>query len=711
MKLVIVESPTKAKTLSRMLGTGYTVRASMGHVRDLPEKEMGIDIENGFKPSYHILRKKSKTLKELRGAIEKADELFLATDPDREGEAIAWHLLQALKPKVPVRRVEFHEITEPAIRDAFARPRSLDMELVNAQQARRVLDRLVGYQISPLLWKSTGGKSAGRVQSVALRLVVDREREILNFVPEEYWTIHADLAKRDDHAKHFLARLLQIGSKKVGLHQAVPLKTKEEAERVIADLRGAAYHVKDIRRKRQERRPWPPFTTSTLQQAASARLRMSPSETMKVAQELYEGVDIGEGKPVGLITYMRTDSTEIAPEAQAAARKMIEETLGREYLPAKPPQYKTRVKNAQEAHEAIRPTDVRRYPKTLKPHLSERQFQLYDLIWRRFVASQMAPALYDVTTVDVVARAISRAVEQSSSQVVGQSSSQVVGQADSHIVGQSNSHVARPADHKTDDYSTNDHSTNDHSTTRLYDYLFRAVGRVLIFDGFLRVWEEPEEKGDDEDKPQSLPVLAVNEPLDLLALIPKQHFTQPPPRYTEAALVKALEERGIGRPSTYATIINTLKQRTYVELDKRALRPTPLGEATCDALMVAFPDVMDYTFTANTEDWLDEVSRGEKNWVAALKDFYDPFARELKDAPGKMSAVRAPALPAKDTERKAHSPTRRKPKAQADPSVLCPRCGSPMVKRAGSRGEFWGCSRYPQCKGTRNIQSETRSTG
>ncbi len=655
-----------------MLGAAYTVRASMGHVRDLPEKEMGVDIERGFKPTYHILRRKSKTLKDLRERLEQAEELFLATDPDREGEAIAWHLLQALKPGVPARRVSFHEITEPAVREAFARPRSVNMELVNAQQARRVLDRLVGYQVSPLLWRTTGGKSAGRVQSVALRLVVDREREIRNFVPEEYWSIHADLAKPEDHAQHFLARLIQIGKYKVGLGQPIHLKTKEDAERVIADLEGAVYRVKSVKRERKTRKPWPPFTTSTLQQSASARLRMPPAETMKIAQELYEGVDIGEGKPVGLITYMRTDSTAVAPEAQAAARAVVEETLGASYLPDKPPQYKTKVANAQEAHEAIRPTDVRRFPRTLKPHLTERQFQLYDLIWRRFVASQMAPAVYDVTTVDVLAQAPSRAAD-------------LLARAQ----------TARPP---------------DHSTTRPYDYLFRATGRTLLFDGFLRVWEEAEEKqSDDEDEPQSLPELSVDELLDLLALIPRQHFTQPPPRYTESALIKALEERGIGRPSTYAAIIGVIKERDYVALDKRALYPTPLGEVTCDALVAAFPDVMDYAFTARAEEWLDDVSRGERNWVEALRAFYDPFAQSLRDAPAKMAAFRAPArsqpAPVSETKsrRKQSKGARRSPAPAAVPGVLCPKCGAPMVERTGKNGRFYGCSRYPACKGTRNI--------
>jgi DNA topoisomerase-1 len=670
-KLVIVESPAKARTIGSVLGSDYTVRASLGHVRDLPDDELGVDLDHNFKPTYHILRNKSKTIKQLRQALDGADELYLATDPDREGEAIAWHLLQVLKPKVPVRRVMFHAITPADVQAAFDQPRLLDMHLVDAQQARRVLDRLVGYQVSPLLWKSTGGKSAGRVQSVALRLVVEREREIRNFVPQEYWSIHADLAKQNDHTQHFLAQLIQIGAQKVGLDQPIHLKTKADAERVIADLEGAVYRVKDLKTERKARKPWPPFTTSTLQQSASARLHMSPAEAMKIAQELYEGIDIGEGKPIGLITYMRTDSTAISPEAQAAARRMITETLGAKYLPESAPQYKTKVKNAQEAHEAIRPTDVYRYPNNLKQHLSPRQFQLYDLIWRRFVASQMAAALYDVTTVNVQA-----AVE------------------------------GKPP------------------------FLFRAIGRDLIFDGFLRVWQE-EEKDDDDDEPQALPQLSVNELLDLLALIPKQHFTQPPGRYTESALVKALEERGIGRPSTYAAIIKTLKDRDYVTLDKRVLSPTALGEATCDALIAAFPDVMDYHFTAQVEDWLDDVSRGERNWVKALRDFYDPFAVALASAPPKMAAFKGQyhstamanpeaeggeggsaedKTPRKRARRssggsrraKSKSAAGRKPIVAEPNAPLCPKCGSPMIKRSGPRGEFWGCSTFPKCKGTRN---------
>jgi len=672
-KLVIVESPAKAKTISSVLGRDYIVRASLGHVRDLPNDELGVDVEHNFKPTYHVLRAKSKTIKQLRAALADADELYLATDPDREGEAIAWHLLQVLKPQVPVRRVMFHAITPADIQAAFNQPRTLDNHLVNAQQARRVLDRLVGYQVSPLLWKSTGGKSAGRVQSVALRLVVEREREIRNFGPQEYWSIHADLAKQIDHTQHFLARLIQIGSQKVGLDQPIQLKTQAEAERIIADLEGAVYRVKDLKTERKARKPWPPFTTSTLQQSASARLHMSPAETMKIAQELYEGVDIGEGKPIGLITYMRTDSTAISPEAQVAARQMITDTLGAKYLPESAPHYKTKVKNAQEAHEAIRPTDVYRYPNNLKQQLSPRQFQLYDLIWRRFVASQMATALYDVTTLNVLAT----------------------------VEGQP-------------------------------PFLFRAMGRDLIFDGFLRVWQEADETADD-DEPQALPPLSINERLDLLALIPKQHFTQPPGRYTESALVKALEERGIGRPSTYAAIIKTLKDRDYVLLEKRMLWPTPLGEATCDALIAAFPDVMDYQFTAQVEDWLDDVSRGERDWVKALRDFYDPFALALASAPAKMmafkgqyrgsaapqgktdaaeeesagdkvSASQRPRRKSSGSRRSTSRATAKKTPAAIDPNApLCPKCGAPMIKRNGPRGEFWGCSTFPKCKGTRNL--------
>ncbi len=623
-----------------MLGAGYTVRASMGHVRDLPTDALGIDLQHHFKPTYHLLRHKSRTLRALRAALAQADEVYLATDPDREGEAIAWHLLQVLKPKAKrVQRVTFHEITPAAIQAAFAHPTDLNMNLVNAQQARRILDRLVGYQVSPLLWRTVGGKSAGRVQSVALRLVVERERDIRHFVPQEYWTIHADLAKPADHRQHFMARLVQIGSKKVGLNQALQLKTQQEALQVITDLQGAAYHVQTVKREQKKRHPWPPFTTSTLQQAASARFKLPPAETMKIAQELYEGIVVGEGKPVGLITYMRTDSTAVAPEVQAAARELIEQKWGRAYVPVTPPSYSTKVKNAQEAHEAIRPTQVMREPQTLRACLSERQYQVYDLIWRRFVASQMAPAVYDVVTVEVEAIA-DRRQEQAEG-------------------------------------------------TR---YTFRAIGRTLLFDGFLQVWQESEARpGPEDDEPQTLPALVPGEPLDLLKLIPRQHFTEPPPRYTEATLIKALEERGIGRPSTYATILATLQGREYVVLEARCLHPTPLGETTCDALIAAFPDLMDYDFTAQMEDRLDEIARGERDWVATLHEFYGPFSVALQEAPGKMQA--RPASPG--------GPGSTRHRGEVTVGPVCPQCGAPMVERTGRYGRFWGCSRYPACAGTR----------
>jgi DNA topoisomerase-1 len=717
-RLVIVESPTKARTLGPMLGPGYMVRASMGHVRDLPPDALGVDIDHDFRPAYRLARGKAKTVQALRAAAADADEIYLSTDPDREGEAIAWHLLQVLRPRqATVRRVTFHEVTPSAIQAAFAAPRpGLDLSLVDAQQARRVLDRLVGYQVSPLLWKTTRGKSAGRVQSVALRLVVERERDIRAFTPEEYWTIHADLARPADHAQHFLARLIQAGGQPVGLDKPIQLKTRADADRLIAELQGAQYRVKTVKREKRARKPWPPFTTSTLQQSASARLGLSPADTMRIAQELYEGIDVGTGKPVGLITYMRTDSTHVSPEAQAQARQVVESTLGARYLPERPPAYATRVKNAQEAHEAIRPTDTARYPSTIKSHLSERQFKLYDLIWRRFVASQMAPAEYRVTTVDVEAR--------------GAAAGAAAG------AGQPRA------------------------------FLFRAVGRELLFDGFLRVWQEAPERADDEDEPQVLPELAPGEPLDLLELLARQHFTQPPPRYTEATLIKALEDRGIGRPSTYASIVGTLKDRDYVVSEKRVLSPTPLGETTCDALVAAFPDVLDYGFTAQVEDWLDEVSRGEKAWTQALRDFYTPFERQLHEAADKMRAFRAPPAvepssatppsaspgdqagdvepgpsnrsarrtrrsgagkrrasadhtPRRPAAEAATAPTATAPTAtapaatataasggQAGAPPACPKCGAPMVPRTSQYGPFLGCSRFPKCRGILKVAGQ-----
>lgn len=682
----------------------------MGHVRDLPADKLGVDIQNDFAPAYVVLRQKGRTIRALRDALRDTDRVVLATDPDREGEAIAWHLLQILKPGgKSVQRVTFHAITPEAIHDAFLHPRpGLDMNLVYAQQARRVLDRLVGYQVSPLLWKTRRGQSAGRVQSVALRLVVDREREIRSFTPREYWSLIADLAKPVDLTQHFLARLVQVGNKRVGLDQPIELKSRADADLLVAVLKNAEYRVKSVQQEQKARKPWPPFTTSTLQQSASARLGMSPADTMKLAQQLYEGIDAGAGQLVGLITYMRTDSTAIAPEAQQQARQMVTQTLGERYLPATAPTYRTRIKNAQEAHEAIRPTDVFRYPNNVKEHLSDRQYRLYDLIWRRFVASQMAPALYDVTTITVTAT-LRESFVHIPFLAVAESGSQP-------------------------------------------DFLFRAVGRELKFDGFLRVWQEAEEHSDDEDAPQKIPSLQVAELLALLELTAQQHFTQPPARYTEATLVKALEERGIGRPSTYASIVQTLQERAYVLLEARHLVPTPSGETTCDALVTAFPGMMDYRFTEQVEDWLDDVSRGEITWVKALRDFYVPFAQALELAEARMRAVPFSSSATNSSEkdastcvddlggdasrlggvetakrrtgwrrtklrsqggkgsRKGRSPiaSRRVAKPAASfKDVVCPLCGAPMVERSGPHGTFLGCSRFPKCKGTRNQPSET----
>ncbi|HIC93409.1 MAG TPA: type I DNA topoisomerase, partial [Anaerolineae bacterium] len=483
-KLVIVESPAKARTVGRFLGKGYTVKASIGHVRDLLRSRLAVDIANDFKPTYRIIQEKREVVKELQEAVKRAEEVYLATDPDREGEAIAWHLMEAAKiDQGRARRVVFHEITRQAIEEAFAHPRGIDMRLVNAQQARRILDRLVGYTISPLLWRKVKNRlSAGRVQSVALRLVVEREREIQSFVPQEYWTIEAELAKREEERRSFIAKLHRIHGQKVDL------KSEEEARKIVEELERATYVVAKVKRREKRRHPPPPFITSTMQRAASNQLHFGARRTMVVAQQLYEGIELGEEGTVGLITYMRTDSVNVAASAQEEARAYIAEKHGQDYVPPKPRQYKTKVKGAQEAHEAIRPTSVWREPWAIKKYLTRDQYLLYDLIWRRFVASQMASAIFDTTSVDI---------------------------------------AAGP------------------------DYLFRATGSVVKFPGFLTVYRGAEEKE------RVLPPLSEGEVLDLVRLIPEQHFTQPPPRYTEASLIKALEEYGIGRPSTYAPIITT----------------------------------------------------------------------------------------------------------------------------------------------------------
>jgi DNA topoisomerase-1 len=635
-KMVIVESPAKARTVGRFLGRGYAVEASVGHIRDLPANRMGVDIEHDFKPRYVIPSKKKEVVKELRTKAQQASEVYLATDPDREGEAIAWHLRAALDRQVrgiPVRRVEFHEITQEAISQAFTHPREIDRLRVDSQQARRILDRVVGYTLSPLLRDKVGrkGLSAGRVQSVALRLVCEREREIRAFVPVEYWTIEAELRKQQQAAskqprskqrgRSFLARLVKIRG------EDPDLKNEADAQAIVDDLEGAIYVVGKVTQRERRRMPAAPFMTSTLQQEASRRLRFTAKRTMAVAQSLYEGKEIGGGERVGLITYMRTDSVSVAESAQAEARQLILERFGKEYLPPRPPQYKTRAKSAQEAHEAIRPTSVRREPASLRSFLTKDELRLYTLVWQRFVASQMAPAILDQTSVDVLA---------------------------GPVAGE------KP-------------------------YLFRATGSVIKFPGFLKVYEESreeDEKAEDEGEGVRLPSLQKGEELDLIRLLPKQHFTQPPPRYSDATLIRALEEYGIGRPSTYAPILSTLLQRRYVERVDKKLIPTELGFTVNDLLVEFFPHVVHVGFTAEMEEKLDQIAAGEEAWVPMLHEFYGPFAQTVEVARQKMPRVEF------------------KPEPTGEP---CPECGEPLVIRHGRYGKFIGCSGWPSCRYTAPI--------
>lgn len=625
-KMVIVESPAKARTVGRFLGSGYAVEPSVGHVRDLPSNRMGVDIENDFEPRYVIPVKKKEVVKRLQAKAQEASELYLATDPDREGEAIAWHLAAVLERQsrgIPLHRVEFHEITQEAIARAFDHPRQIDQLRVDSQQARRILDRVVGYTLSPLLRDKMGrkGLSAGRVQSVALRLVCEREREIQAFVSVEYWSIEAELAKQQPpgHANHdssFIARLVKIRG------QDPDLEHEADAQAIVADLAGAVYVVYKVTRRERRRNPAPPFMTSTLQQEASRRLRFTAQRTMAVAQALYEGQDLGDGERVGLITYMRTDSVHVAESAQLEARELIQERFGPEYLPPQPPQYRTRAKSAQEAHEAIRPTSVRRHPDAVKPYLSRAELQLYTLVWQRFVASQMAPAILDQTSVDILA---------------GRQGEEM-------------------------------------------PYLFRATGSVIKFPGFLQVYEEGREE-DEQDQEEGqgirLPPLTKEEGLLLLQLLPKQHFTQPPPRYSEATLIRALEEYGVGRPSTYAPIVGTIQKRGYVERIEKKLVPTGLGFTVNDLLVEFFQDIVNVGFTAEMEDRLDRIATGEQAWVLMLQEFYSPFAQAVAAAEKKMPRVEVRPEPTGD---------------------LCPECGQPLLFRRGRYGKFIGCSGWPQCR-------------
>lgn len=614
--LVIVESPAKAKTVSRMLGDGYSVKASIGHVRDLPRTGLGVDVKKGFVPNYQVPRGKRAVVRELKEAAKKAFSVYLATDPDREGEAISWHLVQAAElDSMPLRRVVFHEITKEALAEAFRHPREIDMDLVNAQQARRILDRLVGYKISPLLWqKVRRGLSAGRVQSVALRIIVDREREIEGFIPQEYWSIDAELKKITDE-ESFIATLLGFvdGTK-------LEIGSEEQAGGIAAELREASYVVAQVRKKEVSRQPAPPFTTSTLQQEGWRKLRFTAQHTMAIAQQLYEGLPIGDEGSVGLITYMRTDSVRVASSALAETRAYVKQKYGANFLPPRPRTFARRAKGAQEAHEAIRPTSVRREPASIRRYLTRDQFRLYQLIWKRMVASQMSPALLDTTSVDIEAK-------------------------------------------------------NEKS------YLLRATSSVIKFPGFTIIYSEGKDEAEEEEG-KRLPDLTKGEPLKLLALFPKQHFTQPPPRYTEATLVKALEERGIGRPSTYAPILSTIQERGYVERAEGRFHPLELGFLVSDLLTEHFPKIVDLGFTAQMEEGLDQIARGERQWVPFLQDFYHPFEKTLKTAEQRMEKVKVVGEPTDET---------------------CSLCGRPMVIKLGRYGRFLACSGYPECKNTKPL--------
>jgi DNA topoisomerase-1 len=619
-KLVIVESPAKARTLNKILGRSYSVRASLGHVRDLPKASLGVDIEKDFVPKYVVPPEKKKIVGEIKQAARKASSVYLATDPDREGEAISWHLTQATnldKNKISVNRVAFHEITKDAVQKAFQSPRSIDMNLVDAQQARRILDRLVGYKLSPLLWRKVQrGLSAGRVQSVAVRMIVDREQEIQNFTAQEYWIIEVELAPVEEKKAAFRARLFALadGSK-------LDIGNQDEAERVTADLEKAEYLVKAVVSKQVARQPAPPFITSTLQQEAWQRLRFTAGRTMAIAQQLYEGLPLGKEGSVGLITYMRTDSTHVAASAISEAREFIGEKYGPKFLPPKPRAFARKAKWAQEAHEAVRPTRIYRQPEQLKPFLSPAQLKLYELIWKRMAASQMSAASYDMTNVEI---------EASSAEKEAQG------------------------------------------------YLLRATSSVVKFPGFMTVYSESRDEDERSESFVSLPKLRMGEKLTYLGTFPEQRFTQPPPRYTEATLIKALEQKGIGRPSTYAPILSTIQGRDYVNKTDGKFQPTELGMTVNRILTAHFPRIVDPGFTAKMEEQLDEIAEGKYGWIAALQEFYPPFQDTLDKAWINLEKVSMTQMSGE----------------------ICPKCGRPMVIKVGRFGKFLACSGYPDCKTT-----------
>lgn len=692
--LVIVESPAKAKTINKYLGSDYRVMASIGHIKDLPTKELGVDVQNNFEPTYEVIpdtkkRNNKKTVSELKKAAKESDTIYLAADPDREGEAICQHLAEEIVPKRPAKqvfRVMFNEITKNAIKDAFKEPKQVNKNLVDAQQARRLLDRLVGYKVSPILWKTIGGKlSAGRVQTVAVRMVVEREREIENFVQTEYWTIIANLSAA--LPPKFDARLYKIEDKTVKTgsfdedlkKNETHIKDAETAKSIVEEAEKEAFVVDSVTTKERKRNATPPFITSKLQQEAARKIGFSVKRTMTTAQRLYEGVEVGKEGAVGLITYMRTDSVRVSDAALNDLRGFINENYGAPYLPAKPNFYKTKG-GAQDAHEAIRPTDVNRTPDSLKNHLSADELKLYRLIWQRFVASQMTPAVFDQTTIDIKAGR----------------------------------------------------------------FTFRSTGSVQKFDGFLKIYQEgrdekPAEDEDDEEK--NLPKVEKGENLKLNKITPEQHFTDPPPRFTEATLVKALEEKGIGRPSTYAAIMTTIQDREYCEKLEGRFHPTPLGKTVNDVLVASFDDLFNETYTARMETQLDEIEEGNLDWRAALHDFYGKFSKDLENATADLKNKKQTSIPTdevcerdgammvikfgrfgqflacanypeckntreitkKGGEEKKNENGEIIPAAAEEEVPACENCGKPMVLKSGRFGKFYGCSGYPECKNIRKI--------
>jgi len=617
--LIIVESPAKAKTIKKYLGSGFDVEASSGHLIDLPSSRLGVEIEDGFKPDYIVIRGKKKYLNQLEKAANKADKVYLASDPDREGEAIAWHIANKLNLGDKAYRVLIHEITKNAVLDSIDNPTKLSKEKFEAQQARRILDRIVGYKVSPILWKKVRrGLSAGRVQSVALNLVVIREREIEKFIPKEYWTIDALLKKAaDNESSSFTSSLYRYNNEKI------ELSNEDETNKILESIKGKQFTVDSVTRKERSRKPLAPFITSTLQQDASRKLRFSVRKTMTLAQKLYEGIELGDEGPVGLITYMRTDSVRISDNALEDSRNFISKNYGDKYLPEKPNAFKVK-KSAQDAHEAIRPTFVAKTPDEIKQYLPKDEFRLYELIWKRFVSCQMNPAIYDQTTVDI----------------------------------------------------------------NVGDAVFRATGSIIKFDGFTKLYtegKEEEEENNEEKKEENkiLPVMEKGEVLDFLNFDPKQHFTQPPPRYSESSLVKELEEKGIGRPSTYAAILSTIQDRGYVIKEKNRLKPTLLGSSVNDLLIEGFPEIMDVQFTAEMEEKLDSVEEGNVYWVDLLQGFYTGFSKRLDQAEDTLKSLKVDGIPT---------------------DISCEQCNSPMIVKWGKRGEFLSCSRYPDCKNAKPFE-------